>query len=212
VVQGEELADGRGGVLGPAATQDRLSWYANIEKRPYWARRHGITVGTRFDREREWKVVSDLMRQSRENLLLEEAKLDRELQNSEKIKRSRTTILVLYTLLIAAVIVVGGVVGWGGYQRYRTSQQKTLAAQRALNTVVFQNQLLLANTIATRQCYGESDNADAYQTCLQQKVKSNFAGAPAGSLPSKTADLPLAPFGGGRTRDQAMTSEKKDQP
>lgn len=190
-VQSRDFAKKSDRVLSAAATEQRLPWFEQIERRPGWICRYAQrSRKTRAGAwTEEWNRVSALMAASAENLERERSRLKIEQALVAKLRRSGWLIVVLVAVIVGMLI----------YYASRARAAAEVSALEAANAKIalLQSQSEAAFDIAARECFGIHQGRRD-QKCindLQRKKLKEFQAKSA--LSNEAADLPRSGLGGG---------------
>jgi hypothetical protein len=199
VVQAGEYAENPGRVLSPAATEQRLPWYEIIRRRPAWANRHRTraTAGTPLERQKEWDSVAKFIDASRENLAIEQGKLERERGLVVMLRRSRLNQFLSLSALILVILASAATFGWYLYSQ-QAAQTNLINEQLNLKQQALQieaNKFQQVNELARRICIGESPGGKPTDDCLARESITQYKLTLKQQAPTTT--LPISPFGGG---------------
>jgi hypothetical protein len=199
-VQSRDFAKKSDRVLSAAATEQRLPWFEQIERRPGWICRYAqrgrkTKNGAWIE---EWNRVSALMAASAENLERERTRLETERALVVKLRKSGWVILVLVVLIVGML----GYLAWS----VRTQLDAQLAKQRveqAANAEADAKIALLtaqsasAFDLARRKCFGiHQGKREEHCINKQQVMILKEMRAASQSLPD-VAGLPKASGQGG---------------
>jgi len=198
-VQAQQFAKDGTSILGPAATQQRLPWYRELERRPGWIVRHDPQIWSRTGTElqRPWQQVAGLMAASEKNLAAEEQKLERERELVAKLRHSQKMLWWLQVAVVAlvALIMIPLIANWR--EELRTARLEKVDAQAQL----YRADIDTAHAVAQRYCEARSLDDTEVARCVdkqsreyleQIKVNKSKKQNPVNANP-----LPASPLGGG---------------
>lgn len=153
-VQAQVFAHDRSSVLGPAATEQRLPWYREIERRPGWIRRYMLqgVPGAREEEQAKWLEVAEFMKASKANLEREYNKLKAEQELVHRLRRNQKLLLALAAAVVLLIALVAALALYINNQRAKADVEE--AAKRTEEGATTKAQLQLANEMARRECVG----------------------------------------------------------
>lgn len=159
-------------VLGAAATEQRLPWYRDIEKRPGWIARHSPQGVLGAGSTRDWASVAELMAASDRNLQREKDLVARLRRNQRLVSMFAIGIVVLTVAL--AILVAVSMKSWAEKEKSEAAAalSKAQATAAANTSALYKIQLDSAEAMARRYCAGASGGDAVELPCYERQKRA----------------------------------------
>lgn len=156
-------------VLGAAATEQRLPWYRDIEKRPGWIARHSPQGVLGAGSSRDWASVADLMAASDRNLQREKDLVARLRRNQRLVSMFAIGIVVL---TVALAILIGVNSTRDAKSEALQERKKALDLQAQRDAARYQIQLDTADGMARKYCAGAATKGSVELLCYERRKRA----------------------------------------